>query len=192
VIGINKKVNKVLVRLNFNSDDWFLEVNRNDFVRKKNIVLANWNFNLLREGFVYDSIYENHMNVYMIFQFAKILSGRPNYKVIATCRDPDSATELSKLSNVDILKVDITRTSEIEAAAEKVRSNYGKVDLLINSAGILHPSGLSFVLERTLGSRYPYQYCYRIRIFLVQISESTLASVLRISGPRVFISICLT
>ena len=75
------------------------------------------------------------------FQFARILSARPNFKVIATCRNPDAASELTSLPNVDVLKVDVAKNDDIEAAAEVVRQKFGKVDLLVNSAGILHPSG---------------------------------------------------
>jgi NAD(P)-dependent dehydrogenase (short-subunit alcohol dehydrogenase family) len=39
----------------------------------------------------------------------------------------------------NILK--LLRLSQIAAAAEEVRKKFGKVDLLINCAGILHPTG---------------------------------------------------
>ena len=45
------------------------------------------------------------------------------------------------MPNVDVLKVDVAKNDDIEAAAKVVRQKFGKVDLLINSAGILHPSG---------------------------------------------------
>jgi NAD(P)-dependent dehydrogenase (short-subunit alcohol dehydrogenase family) len=77
----------------------------------------------------------------LCFQFVRILSSRPNFKVVATCRNPDAATELTSLSNVDVLKVDVSQNDDIEAAAKVVRQKFGKVDILINSAGILHPSG---------------------------------------------------
>ncbi len=73
--------------------------------------------------------------------FSKLLSQRSNYNVVATCRNPDQAEELRGLPGVDVLRVDVTKETDIKAVADHVKEKYGKVDLLINSAGLLHPSG---------------------------------------------------
>ena len=42
---------------------------------------------------------------------------------------------------MQILQLDGTQESHISKAAEVVGSKFGQLDLLINSAGMLHPSG---------------------------------------------------
>ena len=46
------------------------------------------------------------------------------------------------IPNVDVLQVDVTNEAHIAKAAEHVKQKYGKLELLINNAGLLHPSGL--------------------------------------------------
>jgi len=69
-----------------------------------------------------------------------------SHAVIATARKPHESTGLQELkaqypANLTLLALDATNESQIEAAAKNVASSYGKVDLLINCAGMLHPSG---------------------------------------------------
>lgn len=66
--------------------------------------------------------------------------------IIATCRNPDAAQHLSALSaqhagRMTVLKLDVSREDDIKRAAESVKSAFGKVDLIINSSAMLHPSG---------------------------------------------------
>lgn len=42
---------------------------------------------------------------------------------------------------VTVLKVDVTREDDIKGAAEVVKKSFGKVDLMINSSAMLHPTG---------------------------------------------------
>ncbi|KMT02115.1 hypothetical protein BVRB_9g207590 [Beta vulgaris subsp. vulgaris] len=63
-------------------------------------------------------------------------------QVLATCRDPDQSTGLQELKNqysgrFDVLKLDVTVESTIEAAATFVRETYGYLNLLVNTSGIL-------------------------------------------------------
>ena len=71
--------------------------------------------------------------------FVRILANRS--KVVATCRNPDAATDLQNIPNVEILPVDVTNETQITNAAKHVKEKYGNLDLLINNAGLLHPSG---------------------------------------------------
>lgn len=74
-------------------------------------------------------------------EFVKQLRSRPNTLVIACCRDPDKAEHLRALDGVHVVKCDVTVEKDIKEAADKVLSLAGKVDFLLNSSGILHPSG---------------------------------------------------
>lgn len=40
-----------------------------------------------------------------------------------------------------IIQMDVTEDETIEAAADYVKTIHGHLDLLVNAAGILHPSG---------------------------------------------------
>lgn len=80
-------------------------------------------------------------------QFCKtLLKQNQELLVVATCRNPDNAYELKVLesqnpSRLQIHQVDVQNESHIQTLSDFVKEKYGKVDLLINSAGMLHPSG---------------------------------------------------
>lgn len=74
-----------------------------------------------------------------------ILSARKEARVIATCRSPETASALQALhrlypQNLTVLRLDATREAEIREAAEAVAKEHGRLDLLINSGAVLHPS----------------------------------------------------
>ncbi|TRY80130.1 hypothetical protein TCAL_08956 [Tigriopus californicus] len=74
-------------------------------------------------------------------EFARVLSLRPNVQVIATCRQPEKSTGLQELSGVDVQALDVNQEGQIHKLSEYVQGKYGKVDFLLNSSGMLHPSG---------------------------------------------------
>ncbi|KAJ8026298.1 hypothetical protein HOLleu_34104 [Holothuria leucospilota] len=79
-------------------------------------------------------------------QFCRNLLQRPSTSVVATCRAPEDATHLQQLeaSNKDrleILKLDVTQEDAIRDAAKLVKEKFKNLDLVINCAGMLHPSG---------------------------------------------------
>ena len=80
-------------------------------------------------------------------QFCRTLLQRdPTAIVVATCRKPEVATSLKELqstqsNNLHICKLDVTQEKDIAYVSEYVKRNFGKLDLLINCAGMLHPSG---------------------------------------------------
>jgi NAD(P)-dependent dehydrogenase (short-subunit alcohol dehydrogenase family) len=62
--------------------------------------------------------------------------------VIATCRDPDSATELQALAarddiDIDIVRMDVTDFASIEAAREEIGDI--AIDVVVNNAGVIGP-----------------------------------------------------
>ncbi|KAJ4702838.1 Short-chain dehydrogenase/reductase [Melia azedarach] len=76
-------------------------------------------------------------------EFVKqLLERNDKGQVIATCRNPNGATGLLDLKNkfaerLDILQLDLTVESTIEASAKSIRERYGSLNLLINASGIL-------------------------------------------------------
>lgn len=56
------------------------------------------------------------------------------WHVIATMRNPEKETDLRKLSNVTILKLDVTHMEQIKSVVETAISNHS-VDVVFNNAG---------------------------------------------------------
>ncbi|XP_069467421.1 C-signal-like isoform X2 [Ambystoma mexicanum] len=66
--------------------------------------------------------------------------------VFAGCRDPTSAPHLEVLrqeypERLSVLRLDVTQEENVKQAVKVMSSGFGKLDLVINAAGILHPSG---------------------------------------------------
>ncbi|GFO23862.1 C-factor-like [Plakobranchus ocellatus] len=79
-------------------------------------------------------------------QYCRSLLARKNVQVIATCRKPEDAQELLHLKhhypkNLHVLQLDVTKEETIAKGASEVEKQFGKLDLLVNAAAILHPSG---------------------------------------------------
>lgn len=75
--------------------------------------------------------------------FVKAFSALSKWEVVATARDPSSATALSSLDQVQILPLDISDTQSVATFATALANT--PVDLLVNVSGIL--------LQDTLKSR---------------------------------------
>src|ERR1700743_557610 len=58
-----------------------------------------------------------------------------NWNVIATMRSPGKETELTKLSNVFISKLDVTDKPSIQNTVAAGIKKFGKIDVLVNNAG---------------------------------------------------------
>lgn len=76
-------------------------------------------------------------------EFVKqLLGANAKGHVVATCRNPEGATGLLELKKkftdrLNILPLDVTKESTIEAAAASIKGSYGSLNLLINASGIL-------------------------------------------------------
>lgn len=75
--------------------------------------------------------------------FVRHLLQRPDYKVVATCRDVDSAASLKELQSqhgpdrLHVLGLDVLDEESIRAAAAHVADVHGRADLVISCTGIL-------------------------------------------------------
>ena len=95
-------------------------------------------------------------------QFVKSLLDRTKGTIVACCRSPENATSLDAIrmslpenerSRLQVQKLDLEDQSSIEEAAEAIKSTYGRVDVLLNVAGILGDGGKTTSgPERTLGA----------------------------------------
>ncbi|XP_053558962.1 C-factor [Bombina bombina] len=80
-------------------------------------------------------------------QFCRsLLLCKSQINVIGTCRNPEAAAQLQTLKEqnkgaLTILKLDVTEELDVRSAADRVEQDFGRLDLLINTAAMLHPSG---------------------------------------------------
>ncbi|XP_072280489.1 C-signal-like [Pyxicephalus adspersus] len=80
-------------------------------------------------------------------QFCKhLVRSQQCTQVIATCREPQAAAALQELKRqhpnlLTIVRLDVSSHLAIQQCAQQVALMCGSLDLLINSAAMLHPSG---------------------------------------------------
>ncbi|KAM6916692.1 C-signal [Xenentodon cancila] len=75
-----------------------------------------------------------------------ILKNKNLAAVIATCRNPDGAAELRGLvgqhpGRLTVLRLDVNQEQDVRGTADRVKENFGRLDLIVNCSAILHPSG---------------------------------------------------
>jgi NADP-dependent 3-hydroxy acid dehydrogenase YdfG len=71
------------------------------------------------------------------------------YKVVVTARKPETLIELKELNeeNVLVLPLDVTDKEQVNKAVQKSIETFGKIDVLINNAGIGYFSSVEESLE---------------------------------------------
>ena len=70
-----------------------------------------------------------------------ITLARGGHTVIATMRNPDSASELRRIADaeklpVSVLALDVDNDASVENAFAKVQAEHGRIDVLVNNAGV--------------------------------------------------------
>lgn len=65
---------------------------------------------------------------------ARLFQAR-DWNVIATMRTPESETELNRLDNVRVLRLDVTDEASIRDAVAEGIGAFGSIDVLVNNAG---------------------------------------------------------
>jgi NAD(P)-dependent dehydrogenase (short-subunit alcohol dehydrogenase family) len=68
-------------------------------------------------------------------ELAKQLLGRGN-KVVVTARNTQALTEFAGKANALVQKLDVTDPTEVTAAVQAVEAHFGRIDVLVNNAGI--------------------------------------------------------
>jgi len=75
----------------------------------------------------------------------RLLDEKRFARVIATCRDPEGASQLQALAGprLAIHALDVTRPDELRALADRLGADRLRPNLVVNAAGILHEPGLA-------------------------------------------------
>lgn len=90
------------------------------------------------------------------FQIAKALSEN-NYTVFIGARDlekgKDAASQLGE--DATAIELDVTKQDTIAAAVKEIQQKFGKLDLLVNNAGISHAGKPGRTVEEVVASNRP-------------------------------------
>ncbi|KAM0471904.1 hypothetical protein ACHAPX_009039 [Trichoderma viride] len=120
------------------------------------------------------------------FEIAKSLSSKPGYHVLLGSRDLqrgiDAAKQLQEQSlNVEPITIDITSENSIAEAVQQVTSKFGRLDVLVNNAGICLPA------ERTSApSLRNFQDTFTVNAFGTTLATEAFIPLLTASSaPRV-------
>jgi NAD(P)-dependent dehydrogenase (short-subunit alcohol dehydrogenase family) len=58
------------------------------------------------------------------------------YPTVVTSRDPDDISDLAELGDALVLELDVTDRTQAEAAVQAAEDHFGRIDVLVNNAGI--------------------------------------------------------
>jgi NAD(P)-dependent dehydrogenase (short-subunit alcohol dehydrogenase family) len=58
------------------------------------------------------------------------------YTTVVTARNPDDVSDLAKVKNALVLKLDVTDQNQIDKAITAAEEQFGRIDVLVNNAGI--------------------------------------------------------
>ncbi|GFE82752.1 short-chain dehydrogenase [Steroidobacter agaridevorans] len=75
---------------------------------------------------------------------------KQGWNVAATLRNPEVDTELRKLSNVRLIKLDVTDVEQVKRAVDEAIQAFGSVDVVVNNAGAGSYGPLEFASEETI------------------------------------------
>ena len=58
------------------------------------------------------------------------------YRTVVTARNPDEVNDLAAMGEALVLRLDVTDQGEIDAAIKAAEKKFGRIDVLVNNAGI--------------------------------------------------------
>lgn len=81
------------------------------------------------------------------------------WQVAATMRSPERETELQKIQNIKLIQLDVTDPQSVREGIDTTLREYGKIDVVVNNAGI----GMYGALELTSETAIDQQYAVNVR-----------------------------
>ncbi|GGF70429.1 short-chain dehydrogenase [Paenibacillus albidus] len=86
--------------------------------------------------------------------FAKL-----GWNVAATMRTPEKETELTAYDNIKLFKLDVTNLAEVNSAVDDAIAAFGKIDVVVNNAGM----GVYGALELAEEDTIDWQFAVNVR-----------------------------
>jgi len=80
------------------------------------------------------------------------------WNVIATMRSPEKETELNKLSNIMLSKLDVTDKQSVQNAVKAGIEKFGKIDVLVNNAGYGAMGALEAATEEQVKQQFDVNF----------------------------------
>lgn len=81
------------------------------------------------------------------------------WNVAATMRSPEKETVLTTHPNIKVFKLDVTATAQVKTAVEQAIAAFGKIDIVVNNAGM----GTYGALELASENSIDWQYAVNVR-----------------------------
>ncbi|MBB5637244.1 NAD(P)-dependent dehydrogenase (short-subunit alcohol dehydrogenase family) [Pedobacter cryoconitis] len=72
------------------------------------------------------------------------------WNVAATMRTPEKETELNNYPNIKVFKLDVTNLEQVKSATEQAIATFGKIDVVLNNAGMGTYGALEFAKEEDI------------------------------------------
>lgn len=76
------------------------------------------------------------------------------WNVAATMRTPEKETELTQYDNIRIFKLDVTDIAQVKDATAAAIAAFGKIDVVVNNAGVGSYGALELASEETIDWQY--------------------------------------
>jgi len=83
-----------------------------------------------------------------------IYFAKQGWNVAATMRNPEKETELMQYTNVRVFPLDVTDLNQVKAATEAAIAAFGKIDVVVNNAGMGAYGPLEFAAETTIDRQF--------------------------------------
>lgn len=120
------------------------------------------------------------------FQIAAQLAEK-DFTVIAGARDAEKGAEAAGKLNADFVQIDATDSESIRRAAETIAEKYGKLDVLVNNAGIfvdfgVPPSETDLTVLRQTFETNVFGLWETIQAFLPLLKKSDAARIVNVSS----------
>ncbi|CAM3366797.1 SDR family oxidoreductase [Paenibacillus taichungensis] len=114
------------------------------------------------------------------------------FRVLLACRDPKTGREAAqklKESNLDVsfLRMDVSDQDSIRKAADEVNEKYGRLDVLINNAGVYFDENKQLLtmepelLENTMDTNFFGVY-YVVRSFITLMKKQGYGRIINVSS----------
>ena len=66
---------------------------------------------------------------------------KDGYQVVFCGRNEQSGAAIAERTGATYIKVDVTKASDVESFFEQIKAKFGKLDVLINNAGVISNVG---------------------------------------------------